>query len=59
MEPETGKLFKGFDPQGDPWDRHLLYEVTGMRLGDQAFRGEDTSSDEDDESSWLDDSGRG
>lgn len=55
--PDAGILLKGFDPQSDLWDRRLLYEVTGMRLDDQDYRGDDTSSDEDGEGS-LTESGR-
>ncbi len=31
----------------DPWDKRLLYEVTGMRINEKDYRGDDTSSDED------------
>ena len=41
---------QGFDPQFDSWDRRILYEVTGSRLDQNDFRGEDTSSDEEDAS---------
>lgn len=41
------KLYEGFEPEEDPWDKRLLYEVTGMRLDDTDYRGDDTSSDED------------
>ena len=51
LQVSTDALSKGFDPENDPLDRRLLYEVTGMRLDEQDYRGEDTSSDEDGESS--------
>ncbi len=41
------KLYEGFVPEEDPWDKRLLYEVTGLRLDDTDYRGDDTSSDED------------
>ena len=41
------KLYADFDPEGDPWDKRLLYEVTGLRLNEQDYKGDDTSSDED------------
>ena len=40
------KLWDGFDPESDFWDRRLLYEVTGARLDETEFRGDDTSDDE-------------
>ena len=57
LSADTGMLFKGFDPENDAWDRRLLYEVTGMRLDEQDYRGDDTSSDEDDESILLTENG--
>lgn len=41
------KLYEEFEPERDPWDKRLLYEVTGLRLNEQDYRGDDTSSDED------------
>ncbi len=41
------KLYGEFEPETDPWDKRLLYEVTGLRLNEQDYRGDDTSSDED------------
>ena len=37
------KLWQGFDPEKDYWDRRLLYEVTGERLNEAEFCGDDTS----------------
>ena len=28
----TEKLYSEFDPENDPWDKRLLYEVTGLRI---------------------------
>ena len=47
LDVDTQTLAHGFDPDESAWDRRLLYEVTGIRLRDQEFRGEDTSSDEE------------
>ena len=41
------KLYSEFDPENDPWDKRLLYEVTGLRLDQKDYQGEDTSSDDD------------
>ena len=46
---DTEMLYKGFDPQVDPWDRRLLYEVTGMRIDETDYRGDDTSSEEEED----------
>ena len=45
-EPNLEVLWRDLDPEGDAWDRRLLYEVTG--IADYGFRdrNEDTS-DED------------
>ena len=46
IEPLTvpmEKLWQGFDPEKDYWDRRLLYEVTGERLNEAEFCGDDTS----------------
>ncbi len=37
------KLLNNFEPETDPLDRRLLYEVTKMRLNEDEFRGEDSS----------------
>ena len=40
---------EGFDPVNSKADRRILYEVTGMRLYRDEFRGEgSTDSDQDD-----------
>ena len=41
------KLCEDFDPARDYWDRRLLYEVTGVRLNDSEYRGDDTSDEEE------------
>ncbi len=41
------KIYQDFEPEEDPWDKRLLYEVTGLRLNENDYRGDDTSSDED------------
>ena len=43
------KLYRGFDPENEQWDRRLLYEVTGVRMSEQEFRESDTSDDEKEE----------
>jgi hypothetical protein len=48
---DANLLCNGFDPENDPWDRRLLYEVTGMRLDERDYRGDDTSSDDENEDS--------
>jgi len=37
------------DPDNDKWDRRLLFEVTGERLDESEYRGEDTSDEEQDD----------
>ena len=39
-------MLKGFDPVGDQLDRRLLYEVTGLELIEDEFKGEDSSDSE-------------
>ena len=43
---EFQKLWDGFDPFEDKWDRRMLYEVTGIRLDKNEFRESDTSDEE-------------
>ena len=43
---EYKKLYRGFDPECEKWDRRLLFEVTGIRIDDLEFRESDTSDDE-------------
>ena len=42
-------MLKGFDPVRDALDRRLLYEVTGLELVEDEFKGEDSSDSEADE----------
>lgn len=39
----------GFDPVDNLQDRRIFYEVTGLRLDEEDFRGELTSEDEDED----------
>ena len=41
-------LLEGFDPMKNQLDRHLLFEVTGLELIKDEFKGDD-SSDSDSE----------
>lgn len=43
------KLYRGFDPENEKWDRRFLYEVTGVRLDENEFRESDTSDDDKEE----------
>ncbi len=38
-------LLDGFDPEKSRIDRHILYEVTGLRMIDDEFRDDDSSED--------------
>ena len=31
------QLIQGFDPEGDSWDRRILYEVTGIKLDENDY----------------------
>ena len=46
-DPPIHKLWNGFNPSENAMDKRLLYEVTGRRLEESDFRGDETSSDED------------
>ena len=35
-------LLEGFNPEGDPSDRRLLYEVAGLRLNEDEFCDQDS-----------------
>ncbi len=37
------KLLNNFEPETDPLDRRIFYEVTRMRLNEDEFRDEDSS----------------
>ena len=39
-------MWNNLEPETDKWDRRLLFEVTGIRLNESEYRGDDTS-DED------------
>ena len=41
------KIWEDLDPESDEWDRRLLYEVTGRRLNEAEYRGDDTSDEEE------------
>ena len=41
------KIMAGFDPLKNLQDRRIFYEVTGLRLDQADFRGEDTDTDDD------------
>ena len=43
----TEKIWKDLQPQEDEWDHRLLYEVTGRKLFDTDFLGDNTSDSED------------
>ena len=38
-------LMQGFDPENDPKDERMLYEVTGLRLDQALFRDEDSDEE--------------
>jgi len=42
-------LLDGFDPKNDENDRRILFEVTGMRLFNEEFRDDSTSSSNGDD----------
>ena len=41
-------LLKKFEPENDPLDRRILYEVTRMRLNEDDFKDEDSSDSSQD-----------
>ena len=43
------RIWKELDPEDDEFDRRLLYEVTGRRLYESEYRGDDTSDEEEDD----------
>ena len=45
----TEKIWKDLQPQEDEWDHRLLYEVTGRKLFDSDFLGDNTSDSEEDD----------
>ena len=47
-----------FGPESNSWDRRILYEVTGLRLKDAEFRGDETSSSEDDYNTTINEPSR-
>ena len=44
----TEKIWKDLQPQEDEWDHRLLYEVTGRKLFDSDFLGDNTSDSKED-----------
>ena len=47
------QIWGDLEPETDKWDRRLLFEVTGIRLDDSEYRGDDTSDEEDeDKKGW-------
>ena len=43
------KILDGFDPNTNEQDRRILYEVTGMQIDINDFKGEESTESEDDE----------
>ena len=43
VEAVIETLLKKFEPETDPLDRRILYEITRMRLHEDEFRDEDSS----------------
>jgi len=48
-EVESGSILDGFNPEDDPIDRRLLFEVTGLRLFAEEFQETGSSDLEEDE----------
>ena len=43
------KIWGDLEPETSSWDRRLLFEVTGVRLDESEYRGDDTSDEEEGE----------
>ena len=49
MEFPIVKIWGDLEPENNSWDRRLLFEVTGVRLDESEYRGDDTSDEEEGE----------